>query len=178
MSLIDKELRISSKSKVVDYGCGIGRLSREIIKKYRCEVTGVDISSSMRELAKGFVNSSRFDVLAPDKLDDTLYRNYDVAIAVWTLQHIPDARKAVRNIADLLRVRNGSLFVVNNKQKAVPVLMNGTFIWGDDGQDVQEILRGECQEVLAEGRLDPRIVSQEVSDVTFYGVYRFSRGRN
>ena len=44
---------------IIDYGCGIGRLSKELIEKFDCKVLGVDISSSMRELAVNYVDNKK-----------------------------------------------------------------------------------------------------------------------
>ena len=35
---------------VLDYGCGIGRIAKELILKTSCKVIGVDISESMRKM--------------------------------------------------------------------------------------------------------------------------------
>ncbi len=57
---ISNKIKIDNNSLIVDFGCGIGRLSKELINKYGCKVIGVDISSSMREHARSYVNSSNF----------------------------------------------------------------------------------------------------------------------
>ena len=36
---------------VLDFGCGIGRLSKALVEKYDCHVLGVDISPDMRRMA-------------------------------------------------------------------------------------------------------------------------------
>ncbi|HVJ74958.1 MAG TPA: methyltransferase domain-containing protein, partial [Casimicrobiaceae bacterium] len=37
------ELQIVAGMRVIDYGCGIGRLARELIAKTHCNVVGVDV---------------------------------------------------------------------------------------------------------------------------------------
>ena len=46
---IGRALTLDSTSFVLDYGCGVGRLAKELIKRHQCHVLGVDISSSMRQ---------------------------------------------------------------------------------------------------------------------------------
>lgn len=45
---------------VLDFGCGIGRLSKALLEQYDCRVLGVDISPDMRRMAADYVNSDRF----------------------------------------------------------------------------------------------------------------------
>ena len=39
------QLKLTSDSWVLDYGCGVGRLAKVMIEHYGCRVVGVDISS-------------------------------------------------------------------------------------------------------------------------------------
>ena len=36
---------------VIDYGCGVGRLSKELIDRFGCRVVGIDASRAMRQFA-------------------------------------------------------------------------------------------------------------------------------
>jgi len=58
--LINKHFELSANSLLLDYGCGIGRMAKELIGRYGCRVVGVDISPSMRSLAPMYVASDRF----------------------------------------------------------------------------------------------------------------------
>src|SRR5262249_29871734 len=55
--LIDARAKIGPETVVLDYGCGIGRMSKALIERYGCRVIGVDISPSMRALAVEYVGS-------------------------------------------------------------------------------------------------------------------------
>jgi SAM-dependent methyltransferase len=54
VGLVAENLQLTADSVIVDYGCGIGRLARELIARYGCRVVGVDISAQMRSLAERF----------------------------------------------------------------------------------------------------------------------------
>ncbi len=51
---------LTKESVIVDFGCGIGRVSKEIIDAIGCKVIGIDISQSMRQLAIKYVNNLTF----------------------------------------------------------------------------------------------------------------------
>src|SRR6185436_7844642 len=58
--LIASHLALDSASVVLDYGCGIGRIAKELIQRTKCTVLGVDISPNMRALAPQYVQSDLF----------------------------------------------------------------------------------------------------------------------
>jgi len=95
--LIGQEIAPQPGQLVIDYGCGIGRLAKEMIARFDCFVLGVDISAHMRSLAAAYVESDKFTVCAPAMLDDLAARGLraDAAISVWVLQH-PDGNRAIR----------------------------------------------------------------------------------
>ena len=45
--MLTKRLNLSSNNNIIDYGCGVGRLAKELIVRTGCNVIGVDISRSM-----------------------------------------------------------------------------------------------------------------------------------
>lgn len=67
----------------------------------------------------------------------------------------------------------GGFLVVNNTHRAVPTLREDDkrLIWAGDGLDIRAML-AEHFEPISEGRLDPAVVGQEISDLTFWGAYR------
>jgi SAM-dependent methyltransferase len=46
VNLILNRVNLDRNSLVLDYGCGIGRIAKELIKQTGCHVIGVDISPS------------------------------------------------------------------------------------------------------------------------------------
>src|SRR5258708_4973265 len=69
--LVVEHLRVQPDDTVMDSGCGVGRLAREVIAQAGCKVTGVDISPTMRAMAVDYVASPRFDIGSPaDIFDD------------------------------------------------------------------------------------------------------------
>ena len=135
--LIEKALAITPETVLIDYGCGIGRLAKELISRHDCRVVGVDISINMRALAVDYVRSDRFLSCSPDLLDSMVQRGFaaDAAISVWVLQHCFRPADDVARIHRAL-VPGGRLFIVNNYNRAVPTNEG----WVNDGIDVRALL--------------------------------------
>lgn len=160
---------IDDKSYVLDFGCGIGRLSKPLIEMWKCSVVGVDISPNMRALAASCVESDSFFALAPDMLWHLTPNMFDAAIAVWTLQHCLELKKEVERIHGMLRP-GGALFVVNNTNRVLPTNVGR---WIDDGLNVPDALTagGFKQERCGQLERDD-IAPQSLRDCTFWAAYR------
>jgi SAM-dependent methyltransferase len=162
--LIVKSLDIQARHKVLDFGCGVGRISKELIKRSGCSVFGVDTSVSMRSLAPSYVLDRKFLACAPEMLPLLARANF--AVSVWTLQHIPELRDAIETIHHNL-VSFGQFFVVNLNGRSLPV-DNGK--WYDDKQDTRELLCARFHE-LAFGRLDSEKTTPRTASRAFWGIY-------
>jgi len=114
---------LSDGQTVIDYGCGIGRISKALLERYRLKVLAVDRSSQMLKHARSYLPVKVLDqakvVLLTDK--DLLQRvpripgEVDVILFIEVLQHIPEP------ILDDLLPRlletlspEGKLFVLGN----------------------------------------------------------------
>ena len=106
---IGRQLGIDANACVLDYGCGIGRLSKGLIDAFGCAVLGVDISPSMRQLAQQFVQSDRFAACTPKMLDAMIARGFRAthAIACWVIQHCEKPDVDLARIESALASRGG-----------------------------------------------------------------------
>lgn len=91
---------------ILDYGCGVGRLAKEILSQ-RSDVTvvGLDASVHMLQKAKEYVNDpSRFTAVLPRQLG-TLGKKFDICYCVYVLQHCPavDLRTSIQRINHFLK---------------------------------------------------------------------------
>jgi autotransporter strand-loop-strand O-heptosyltransferase len=164
--LVAENLKLSTRSVVVDYGCGVGRLARELISGYGCRVVGVDISANMRSLAERYVGSDNFSTCAPEGLDFFGEAFADAALAVWVLQHCPRVDQDLERIRRSLKT-NGQLVVVNENHRCLPT----THGWMSDGLDLEQILLSRF-DLDARGRMDPEVMTQARSETTFWALYR------
>lgn len=150
---INGKLLSVAATKLLDWGCGIGRLARPLCHDYGFQVTGVDLSPDMRRLAVTYVGHPDFEVLGPmgfiDQLDERGH-SYDAAVAAWALQHIPKLEQACRALADALRP-GAPLFLLNRVERVIPVIGG----WVPDGKDVPTALRGAGFTLEVEEQLGP-----------------------
>jgi len=134
---------------ILDYGCGIGRLAKELIQHCGCHVIGVDISPEMRRLSLDYVASPLFTAVSPEILDSMIAAGLRVngAFSIWVLQHCYAPDRDIEKIKTALR-DDGKFFVINMPQRAIPVRRETThddtksnrFDWSTDGVNVRDLL--------------------------------------
>jgi SAM-dependent methyltransferase len=112
VKLLHEQLLLTNEAVVLDYGCGIGRISSELIKKYNCTTVGIDLSASMRALAASYVDSPFFLVGAGQTMRLFGSAWADFVLAIWVFQHCPYLDTDIALIKKALKPK-GKLFVVN-----------------------------------------------------------------
>lgn len=86
-----------SGARILDYGCGVGRLAKEILQQRQdVTVVGVDASAVQIRHAEEFVDNSRFAACFPHELEG----QFDLVYSVYVLQHVPaiELREAISRI--------------------------------------------------------------------------------
>jgi ubiquinone/menaquinone biosynthesis C-methylase UbiE len=160
---------ISPNSVLLDYGCGIGRMAKELIVRHGCHVIGVDISPSMRALAPMYLPSDRFFACSSAMLDDLVERGLrlDGALSIYVLQHCQFPSQDIARIRRALRP-GGRLFVLNDNIRRVPTLESG---WVNDGFDLTSEL---CREftLLANGVPAAEYTSRNIAFSSFWATFR------
>src|SRR6185312_412039 len=105
---------------LLDYGCGIGRVSKGLIERFGCRVIGVDSSRNMRLMAPEYVLSDRFITWSPETLEKMVSAGYrvDAAISLWVIQHVLEPAQLIRQIVRALTPRK-SFYVLNQLTRCV-----------------------------------------------------------
>jgi SAM-dependent methyltransferase len=167
--LIESHLEVNPGTLLLDYGCGIGRLSKELIDRQDCAVVGADISPEMRMLGVQYVRSQRFLACAPAALDTLLASGlrFDAAISVWVLQHARAPEEDIALIRAALRP-GAPFFLVNNIRRAVPTHEAG---WADDGIDIKALVL-EAFELEEEGVIPVEKTTVAISQGTYWARLR------
>ena len=141
---LGKELQPNSDDLILDYGCGVGRLAKELIARYGCVVLGVDISKDMMKLASDYVGSERFTTCSPVAFERMVSNGLRVnhVYSIWVIQHCLDPNAEINRIKDGLKT-GGRFYIVNSHYRCVPTNHG----WANDGINVADILRSKFQEV-------------------------------
>jgi SAM-dependent methyltransferase len=137
-----ESLGIGSETTLIDYGCGIGRVAKELIARHGCRVIGVDISVNMRALAIDYVRSDRFLSCSPEMLDTLVAHGFvaDAAFSIWVLQHCFMPANDIRHPS--ISAPGGKLFVVNNFGACRPTKA-GSATASTSGAARRQVLAGE-----------------------------------
>lgn len=168
LSFIRDHFDLKDSSRVLDYGCGTGRIAKALIAEYGCHVIGVDASPSMLSVARSFVNApDRFTAMACDELLSAP-GHADLALCLWVLQHSGSPTDDVIRIYQALKP-GGCLLLFNENIRYVPTLEQG-FV--NDGVDVRIPLAEIFGHPVATGTLDPNLVHWKFAFRTFWSVYQ------
>ncbi len=104
--------------RVLEVGGGQGELSERMHRELRAEVTFVDISPRMVELARARgVEALEGDVQELPFADGS----FDTVVAAWMLYHVPDIDRGLAEMARVL-VKGGALIAVTNSVEHISEL--------------------------------------------------------
>ncbi len=108
---------LPSEARVLDVGCGSGVKSKYFVER-GLQVTGIDISDKLLEIAKKEAPKATFKILSMTDLD-TISETFDGVFAQASLLHIPkkEAGDVVRKMAQRL-VPGGILYIAVKEVRA------------------------------------------------------------
>jgi SAM-dependent methyltransferase len=111
------------RMRALDFGCGVGRVTVPLADHF-AQVTGVDISASMLELA-GELSAGRpncaFRLVAGDGALAFGDQSFDLVYCSRVLQHLPDRQAILRAITELLRVLGPGGLLVLQVPRGLPL---------------------------------------------------------
>jgi ubiquinone/menaquinone biosynthesis C-methylase UbiE len=103
--------------RVLDAGCGNGRYLRFLLKRCDHDATlvGCDLCGKMLERARDRLKSDRPHLLSAD-ITRLPYADatFDAAVCGWVLEHLPDLRQGLGELARVLQP-NGKLLVLTTE---------------------------------------------------------------
>ena len=123
---------IKEGDKVLDLGCGNGRLY-EFLRRKSIDYTGVDNSKELiKEAKKIYSEDAKHRFVSGDALDFDHSQKYDVVFLVSTLHHIPSNKLRQRVIHKVVRSLNkdGRLIMINwnlFQKKYFPYILKNIF---------------------------------------------------
>jgi SAM-dependent methyltransferase len=113
------DANVTTADRVLDIGCGVGRLSRALASR-AAHVTGIDVSPKMLERARELnADVANVEWIVGDgvSLGGVADASVDVVVSHVVFQHIPDPAITlgyVREIGRVLRPGGWAAFVVSN----------------------------------------------------------------
>jgi len=130
--------------KILDYGCGVGRIAKEILNKIdrdkEIKLLGVDRSSEMLLEAKKYVNNINFDTSLPEFIDKVVTSKFDLAYCVYVLQHVPSIE--IREILSRIHynLKDDGIFVYCSSDYRMCIRYDGKGFFDDRflGVNLQE----------------------------------------
>jgi len=111
----------NEESIVLDWGCGIGRLSKPIIEEFNCKVVGVDFQPNMLKYAREYVNHPNFTAINNEEFFELPDNYFTTGIAVWALQHAVHSNPIMTCIKKKLKFKS-KFCVLESNIKSLPVV--------------------------------------------------------
>lgn len=109
-----KSLAKKYGNKVLDLGCGSGRITLPLLKE-GCKVTAVDMSEDMLDILKKKADSENLRIVKGDMCDIDLQEKYNLAILpVSTIMLIKDKEKLLKNVYKCLEQGGVFAFCYND----------------------------------------------------------------
>ena len=144
VDFLKEQQLVQPSTKVLDFGCGVGRISKALIQEVGCQVVGFDISETMLKYAVERVNDDKFIPVIYDKNMSTADKpKFDLIIASLVLQHSEHPLYDI-DVMKLLLNDGGRLVIINEDTRYVPIGKdnNGYVIWENDKIDIlQEVAK-------------------------------------
>lgn len=103
---------------ILDYGCGCGRLSKEILAQdHSVTVIGLDVSKDELKLAEKYIANSRFIPVLPHELNQKV----DLVYCVYCLQHAPaiEIREILQRIHYFLKPGGKFIYCSSDYRMAI-----------------------------------------------------------
>jgi SAM-dependent methyltransferase len=142
---ISNFMLLNDSMVVLDFGCGMGRVSKELINRFNCKVIGLDISPSMLMFAKLYTaNPNKF--YATHNYD--LPCSVDFALSILALQHAENAQREIDNIVNVLKPY-GVFVLLNEPERWIPMNIDnkGFIVWEDDKFNVHQYCESKLTKI-------------------------------
>lgn len=130
------------KLRVLDLGCGYGRLASKIVKDYPGSyVSGVDISQEYVDLFNQELKENGNAIRADIKKLPFVDSSFDVIIAVTTLMYMVNERDQIKAMKEIFRLlkKDGRFVIIERNPTGHSLITLGGLLTALRGQENREI---------------------------------------
>jgi len=133
-----KHIKFNNEQElVVDYGCGIGRIAKEI----KNPVIGVDFSQTMRLQAEVYVSRDGFCAVNPEIFKVLIDHGLRISglVSIWAFQHIIDMLMKAMKIGGIFWILDLNVRCIHFRLKD----SDDVFVY-DDGKEILPMIDKWC----------------------------------
>lgn len=153
---------------ILDYGTGVGRLAKEILKQNSyVTVIGLDESPDQLKIATEYVNDSRFIPVLPHELNQKV----DLCYCIYCLQHVPAIalREVLQRIYAYLKPEGKLIYCSSDYRMAIRFDKGGffddRFLGVNIREEISRLFKEEGSLFPQSDKLDPIIKKMVYGDL-------------
>jgi ubiquinone/menaquinone biosynthesis C-methylase UbiE len=105
-------VKISPNSEMLDLACGQGYFCQYFEDK--CQVTGIDISAELIEIASKSCKKTKFVICPAERIETLKLKPFDIILTVLALQNIADLNKTIANVSQVMKTGAKWYIVLNH----------------------------------------------------------------
>lgn len=143
--------------KALDFGCGAGRSTR-FLKNLGFDAIGIDISSSMIQLARNVDPSGIYQLVKDGDFDTLEPGRFDLILSAFAFDNIPDAAKRCGLLCGLRRLLNNEGRIVLLGSTPEIYLNEWASFTTKDFPDNRHVKSGDMVRIVMKDVKDPRPV--------------------
>lgn len=115
----NKGVKFQENQKILEAGCGDGSILIELIKRFKVDGYGIDISETALSLSKEFINKIGYTAtLKLGDVHDIPYDKniFDVVISLGVIEHFDDSENIVREMYRVLKPQGILILMTPNSR--------------------------------------------------------------
>lgn len=118
---------VPRQARILDVGCGPGKFLSMLTEAGWSNLSGLDLSPDMLEVAREVAPQARFFCMPVQEMAQNLADRFDAITCIGVLHHIPDLDAAIHSLYDLLI--SGGVLIIDEPNADWFYLNNSALRW-------------------------------------------------